>query len=210
MERIKQPLSIRIIYWFTQIIFWLFVLVFVAAIAFNIALLTENLGDTMQLHTALPVEVNYTEKGILEIGAINQEVEFVDAIGKLHFINTNKDLAKWFGGAVVATIGIFLYIFIMFKRFIGNVYRGFVFERFNIRMLKNIAYGLVVLWFFSVVYSALFYYFIAKQLTFEHLEITSKYDDSFGFLLVIALFLWVLSHIFMNGVHLQEEQKLTV
>ena len=209
MKKVKQPLSIKIIYWFTQVTFWIFIVVFVAAIAINIALLTESLGDKMQLHAGLPVEVNYLEKGSLTIGDMNQEVEFVEAIGKLHFINTNKDLAKWFGGTMMVVVIIFLYIFIMFKRFIGNVYRGFVFERFNIRMLKNIAYGLVVLWAFSVVYSALFYYFIAKELAFEQLEISSKYD-SFGGLLVAALFLWVLSHIFMNGVRLQEEQKLTV
>jgi len=209
MKKIKQPLSIKIIYWFTQVTFWIFVVVFVAAIAINIALLTESLGDTMQLHSALPVEVNYSEKGSFSIYGKTQEIEFVEATGKLHYINTNKDLAKWFGGAMMGVVIIFLYIFIMFRRFIGNVYRGFVFERFNIRMLKNIAYGLVVLWFFSIVYSALFYYFIAKELVFEHLEITSKYD-SFGILLVVALFLWVLSHIFMNGVGLQEEQKLTV
>ena len=205
MKKIKQPLSIKIIYWFTQVTFWIFVVVFVAAIAINIALLTESLGDTMQLHSALPVEVNYSEKGSFSIYGKTQEIEFVEATGKLHYINTNKDLAKWFGGAMMGVVIIFLYIFIMFRRFIGNVYRGFVFERFNIRMLKNIAYGLVVLWFFSIVYSALFYYFIAKELVFEHLEITSKYD-SFGILLVVALFLWVLSHIFMNGVRLQEEQ----
>lgn len=209
MKKLSQPLSIKIIYWFTQITFWLFVLVFVAAIALNIAFLTESLGDKMQLHAGLPVEVNYTENGSLTVYGEVQEVEFVAAIGKLHLINTNPELAKWFGGAIMLVVSIFLYIFIMFKRFIGNVYRGFVFERFNIGMLKNIAYGLVGLWFFSVVYSALFYYFIAKELAFEHLEITSKYD-SFWILLVAALFLWVLSHIFMNGVRLQEEQKLTV
>ena len=209
MKKVKQPLSIKIIYWFTQISFWLFVFVYFASIAINIALLTESLGDKMQIHVGVPVDVKYTEKGLLEIEDFVQEVEFVEAIGKLHLINTNPQLAKWFGGALMIVVSISLYIFIMVKRFVGNVYRGFVFERFNIRMLKNIAYGLVVLWFFSVIYSALFYYFIAKELVFEHLEITEKYD-SFGILLVAALFLWVLSHIFMNGVRLQEEQKLTV
>lgn len=209
MNKIKQPLSIKIIYWFTQISFWLFVLVFVLAVVLNIALLTESLGDEMQLHAGLPIDIKYTEKGSFDIYGEVQEVEFVEATGKLHFINTNQKLAKWFGGAMMSVVIIFMYIFIMFRRFIGNVYRGFVFERFNIRMLKNIAYGLVALWVFSNVYTGLLYYFIAKELTFEHLKITGDYN-SYGLLLVAALFLWVLSHIFMNGVRLQEEQKLTV
>jgi hypothetical protein len=52
-------------------------------------------------------------------------------------------------------------------------------------------------------------YYVAKNLTFEHLEITSSYE-SFDFILVAALMIWVLSHIFMNGVRLKEEQTLTV
>ena len=157
----------------------------------------------------LPVEVNYTETGLLTIGNINQEVEFVDAIGKLHLIDTSPELAKWFAGVLMGMVVVFLYIFIMFRRFIGNVYRGLVFERFNIRMLQNIAYGLAALWIFSAVYSSLFYFYVAKNLTFEHLEVSGSFE-SYDFILIAALMLWVLSHIFMHGVRLQEDQKLTV
>ena len=132
----KKPLSIRIIYWFTQVVFWLFMLVLVLTIGLNAAFLTEMLGDKMQLHAGLPVEVSYTEKGTLEVFGQMQEVEFVEAIGKIHFINTNPDLAKWFGAALMVIVIISLYILVMFRRFIGNVYRGYIFEEFNIRMLK--------------------------------------------------------------------------
>ena len=209
MKNIKQPLSIKVIYWLTQVAFWLFVFVFVASIVFTIALLTESVGDKMQLHTGLPVDVKYTEKGIFYVYNEVQEVEFVEAIGKLHFINTNQKLAKWFGGSLMVIVIIFMYIFIMIKRFIRNVYHGLIFERFNIRMLKNIAYGLIAIWLFMNIYSRLFYYFIAKKISFEHLEITGEFN-SYGLILVVALLLWVLSHIFMVGVKLREEQNLTV
>jgi hypothetical protein len=163
----------------------------------------------MQIHAALPIEVKYTEQGLLTIGNIRQEVEFVGAIGKLHLINTRPELAKWFAGVLMGMVVVFLYIFIMFRRFIGNVYRGIVFERFNIRMLQNIAYGLAALWIFSAVYSSLFYFYVAKNLTFEHLEVSGSFE-SYDFILIAALMLWVLSHIFMHGVRLQEDQKLTV
>ena len=106
MKSGKKPLSIKIIYWLTQITFWLVVLVFFAAIAINVALQAELFGDDMQLHTVLPVQVNYTEKGTLHIDQAVQEVAFVEAIGKLHFINTNEYLAKWFG--VVLLVAIFI------------------------------------------------------------------------------------------------------
>ena len=209
MKKKKKPLSIRIIYWLTQITFWLFVLVFIGAIALNVGIQAELFGDDMQLHVGLPVEVNYTESGMLYLNDMYQEVEFVEATGKLHLIDTNKQLAKWFGGAVLGVVIVFLYIFILFKNFIGNVYRGIIFERYNIRMLKKMAYGLAGLWLFTILYSQLFYYLIARQIEFEHLEISSEIS-SFGGILLSALFLWVLSHIFMTGVKLREEQELTV
>jgi hypothetical protein len=97
----------------------------------------------------------------------------------------------------------------MFRRFIGNVYRGLVFERFNIRMLQHIAYGLVAMWVFDKVYSGLFYYFIAKNLSFEHLEITGKFESS-SFMLIAVLLLWVLSHILCMVFVFRKIKKLTV
>ncbi len=209
METRKNPLSIRIIYWLTQISFWLFVAVFIGAFAFNIALQLELLGDKMQIHAGLMSEVKYTEKGSLYLFGQNQEVEFVEGTGKVHFINTNVVIAKWIGGLMLGIVSIFLYIFLMFKRFIGNVYRGDIFERFNIQMLQKMAYGLAGLWFFMIIYSRLFYYVVAKHIEFEHLEITGEME-SYSYVLFIALFLWVLSHIFMTGVKLKDEQNLTV
>jgi len=209
METRKNSLSIRIIYWLTQISFWLFVAVFIGAFAFNIALQLELLGDKMQIHAGLMSEVKYTEKGSLYLFGQNQEVEFVEGTGKVHFINTNVVIAKWIGGLMLGIVSIFLYIFLMFKRFIGNVYRGDIFERFNIQMLQKMAYGLAGLWFFMIIYSRLFYYVVAKHIEFEHLEITGEME-SYSYVLFIALFLWVLSHIFMTGVKLKDEQNLTV
>ena len=40
---------------------------------------------------------------------ISQEVEFVEATGKIHFINTNKLIAKWLGLAMLCVVIIFLY-----------------------------------------------------------------------------------------------------
>ena len=163
----------------------------------------------MQIHAGLMSEVKYTEKGSLYLFGQNQEVEFVEGTGKIHFINTNVVIAKWIGGLMLGIVSIFLYIFLMFKRFIGNVYRGDIFERFNIQMLQKMAYGLAGLWFFMIIYSRLFYYVVAKHIEFEHLEITGEME-SYSYVLFIALFLWVLSHIFMTGVKLKDEQNLTV
>ncbi|NOX85677.1 MAG: DUF2975 domain-containing protein [Chlorobi bacterium] len=209
MNKNKKPLSIRIIYWSTEVVFWLFLMVLVLSVGINIAFFSEAFGDKMQLSAALPVEVNYTEKGTMDIFGEPQEIEFTDALGKIHFIDTNPDMAKVFGVALLIVVIISLYIFVNFRRFIGNVYRGYIFEPFNIQMLKNMAYGLVIFWIFDVIYKGVFYYLFVRNIEFKHLEITGNFSSD-GILLVIALFLWMLSHIFMIGVKLQKEQELTV
>lgn len=209
MNTNKKPLSIRIIYWSTEVVFWLFLVVLVLTIGLNIAFFSEAFGDKMQLHTALPVEMNYTEKGTMDVFGQQQEIEFVEALGKIHFINTNPDMAKIFGVALLIVVMISLYIFVNFRRFIGNVYRGYIFERFNIQMLKNMAYGLVAFWIFDLIYKGAFYYLFVRSMEFKHLVITGNFSSN-GILLVVAIFLWMLSHIFMTGVKLQKEQELTV
>lgn len=209
MEKRKKPLSIKIIYWLTEIIFWSNLVIFIGAIILNIGLQTELFGHDMQIHASTPVEFNYTELGMLNVEHISQEVEFVEATGKIHLIGTQRLIAKWFGLSMLCVLIIFLFILLMFKNFITNVYDGNIFDRYNIRMLKIIAYGLVGIWFFTIIYSRLFYYFIAKQIEFEHLEVTGNFN-SYGGILLAALFLWVLSHIFMYGVKLKEEQDLIV
>lgn len=209
MNTNKKPLSIKIIYWLTQVVFWLFITALVLVIGLNVAIYLEVFGDKMQLHAAMPVEVSYTNPGTLEVFGVSQQVEFVEAFGKIHFINTNPGLAKVFSSAVLIVVIIGLYIFTMFRRFIGNVYRGFIFEEYNIQMLKKMSYGLVVLWLFDIIYKPIFYYLIVKNIEFEHLKFTENFDTN-AVILLIALMLWVLSHIFIYGVKMRKEQELTV
>ena len=209
MNKNKKPLSIRIIYRVTEVVFWLFLLVLVLSVGLNIAFFSEAFGDKMQLHIALPVKVNYTEKGTMDVFGQLQEIEFVEGLGKIHLIDTNPDMAKVFGVAMLMVVIITMYIFVNFWRFIGNVYRGYIFEPFNIRMLKNMAYGLVAFWAFDLIYKAVFYYLFVRNMKFEHLEITGEFSSNWV-LLLVALFLWMLSHIFLMGVKLQKEQELTV
>lgn len=53
------------------------------------------------------------------------------------------------------------------------------------------------------------YQTIAKHIEFKYVEIVEDFPNFAG-LLMAALFIWVLSHIFMTGVKLQDEQNLTV
>ena len=209
MVLIKPPLSIRIIYWLSNIVLGLLTLVFFAAIVFNILFYTDFFGDNMQLHTTLPVKVDFLEKGNLYLNGQIVQVELVEAASRIHFINTPNFISKKVGIAVLFVVLFGLSLTWLFRTFIKNVKDGETFTVNNILLLQKLAYTLVALWLFTVIYMRLAYYYIAKNLEFEHVLITDDIPNYTG-ILVAALFLWVLAHIFITGVKLQEEQDLTI
>ena len=96
-----------------------------------------------------------------------------------------------------------------FRKFISRVKKGIIFTQNNIFSLKKIAYGLVALWIFTNVYFRIANYYIAANLSFEQVRITNETPYYSG-ILFLALFIWVIAHIFITGLKIKEEQDLTV
>lgn len=209
MENRKTPLSFNIIYWLMNIITGLFVVVMLAVIAANILLYTDFFGNDLQLHVQLPGQVNFLETGILPMAGNDIKVELVEATARIHFFNTPVFIARKFGLVLLAVMIIGLIILWTFRQFVANVRKGDIFSIDNIYRLQRISYALVAFWFLMIIYPRISYYFISARLQFENVEILSEFDNYPGILLA-ALFIWVLSHIFIRGVKLQEEQDLTV
>lgn len=209
MKTSKTPLSINVIYWITEFIYYMFIIICGAAVVFNVMLYTEFFGNDLQLHTRFPVKVNILETGSLYLSGTNINVELVEGVTKIHFINTPLFLARWIGTALMLACFIILYTAFSFRKFVSNVKKRVIFVEDNIQHLKNMAYSLLALWFFTIVYMRILFQVIGSKLEFEHVAITEDYPNFAG-ILMAALFIWILSHIFMTGVKLQEEQNLTV
>ncbi|PLX02641.1 MAG: hypothetical protein C0595_10255 [Marinilabiliales bacterium] len=210
MEKVTQPLSIRIIYWFTTVIFWLFSLVGLLAIIFAIGMIT-GLLDNLQLHVGIPVAIDIVEKGTLDLNLYSKyiSVEFVDMIGKAHFVDTPLIIGQIYGVFMIIMVLFVFFIIWEFRLFISNIYQGKYFDYFNINHLKRISYTLVAIWVFVAIYGYFQYFFIVLNLNFETLEFTMNVQ-TYPSILMFALFIWVLSHIFMKGLELENENKLTI
>ena len=209
METLKTPLSIKILYWLSNVIMVLFVIICTATILFNILLYTDFFGNDLQLHTQFPVEVSFLETGNLELEKGNIKVELVDATSKIHFFNTPTYLAKRFGLVIIFVMSLGFYLTWLLRKFLKNIKNGIIFEIKNLSILKQMAYGIFGLWLFTIIYSRIFYYYIAKNIVFENIEISEQLSSYPG-MLMLAIFIWVLSHIFITGVKLQKEQNLTI
>ncbi len=210
METLKKPLSIKVIYWITNITFWIYVAVTLLAFILVAVLLFSEL-EFLQLHVGIPVEVNVIEKGTLDLNMLSSlaNVKLVEMTGNVHFIDTPPEVGRVYGVIIFSIVILFLYIFLIFKRFIGNVYDGLYFDLRNISLLKRISYALVIIWIYLVFYAYFQYYFLVINMNFDTVEFTSDVN-TYPVILVVALIIWVLSHVFMKGCELQEEHNSTI
>jgi len=210
MQTLKKPLSIKVIYWITNITFWLYAAISVLALALVVVLLLGILND-LQLHVGIPVAFNVVEQGTLDLNLSSTyiDVEMVEMYGKVHFVDTPVAVGRVYSVFILTIVTIFFYIFYTFRRFINNVYHGKYFDFDNIALLKRISYALVATWIFTAFNAYFQYFFLVSNMQFSSLESTGNVQ-TYPAILLIALFIWVLSHIFMKGCELQDENKLTV
>lgn len=209
MEEKKTPTSFHVIYWIMNIITGLFALVCIGVIVFYVMSWTDFFGDDLQLHVDLPGQVNFIESGTMQYAEGEINVELVEANSKIHFVNTPMSLARKFTYMLMGVCAFMFYILWTFRQFVANVRSGEVFTINNILMLQNISYVLVGFWVYVIVTRRVTYYLVTSRLGFENVEIISEFNY-YPWILMSALFLWVLSHIFMRGLRLREEQDLTI
>lgn len=208
METKKTPQSVKIIYWITQGLFWLFSVSAILAVFFAIALLFNLLQD-VKLNIGLPVEAHLVESGTYQVGSELSEVKLKEMIGKLEFEKVPSDLKRLYGFYMIIALCITFYLFLTFRNFIIQVYKGLYFDRKNIMLLKRIAYGLLGMWIFIVFYGYFQYFVLVKNLQFESVEFMGKVE-TYPAVLISALLVWVLSHIFQKGVEIETENELTI
>lgn len=209
MNTLKSHASIHIIYWITNVLFWVFSAAALFGIIMAIAILFNSFGNDLNLHVGLPTSFNVIEKGQLSIGESHTYVRLIEASGKINFVETPPQLRIIYSIFMFLIVGISYYLFLMFKRFVKNVYKGIAFNKSNIQLLKKISYGIVIFWVMLTTYTLIQYFIIARHLQFNSIEMSGNIEF-YPWILIVALFLWVLSHIFMHGSQLEEEANLTI
>lgn len=205
----KAPLSIRILYWLTNIVFWLMILVATAIFVFNLVLLTDIFGEDVQLRVKMPVPIEVVEDGSVSLPNGELTVRIEEAYGNLYLVDTPIFVTRIVARILFVMIMLGLYMIWRFKQFIGNIKNGVVFETENINNLKQIAYGLLALWITIKIYMEVVYQTFVKYLDFDSIIIGHQRYEMNNTLLA-ALALWALAHILMKGVEMKKEQELTI
>ena len=205
----KAPLSIRILYWLTNVVFWLMIIISIVVFVVNLVLLTDFFTEDMQLRVQMPVPIEVVEDGSVSLPNGDLTVRLEEAYGKLHLVDTPIFITRIVVRIIFVMVILGLYMNWRFKQFITNVKNGVVFERVNINNLKQIAYGLLALWITTLVYMEVVYQMFVKYIQFDSIIIGyERYEMNNT--LIAALALWALAHILMKGVEMKKEQELTI
>ena len=205
----KSPLSIRIIYILTSIVYYLSALVAVLGVILAFAILFGLLDDDLQLHIDMPVEVNIEEVGSAYFKGQKMDVQIVDAIGKVHLIDTPSGLARRLAIPMLIAFPALFWLIFLLHRFMRNVSEGRIFIKRNFQLLRMLGYSMAGLWLVTVVYMQILKHTIIHSFTFQQIEITDS-NRWFAGLFMGALFTLALSHIFLKGMQLEEEKELTI
>ena len=206
----KTPLSIRVIYILTSVVYYLTIFASSFGIIFALGLITGFWGDDVQLHTEMPFKANVIETGEVMFLGREVKVELVEASGKFHYIDTPPFVARIHAIPMFVIFPLMFWIVYLFHRFVRNVSEGRIFTERNFRLLRKLGFSLGVLWIFAVVYMNVMKYVFFGELSFNTVGFSSKGGNWFAGVLIGALFTLVLSHIFLQGLKLQEENELTI
>ncbi len=202
METKKTLLSIRIIYWVTGISLWIAIMLSLLLIVSNTLLFSGIVKGNDIYSKNIHIKVSNT--GHVHPDNLNLKLRWVNTTNYSNLINFNNFFAKKAAPFLLIYFLIFTYLLWIFNKFIHNVKEGNTFTVQNIFLLKRISYVLVGYWcvvFVSVQFAN--YYFT------NHLE-TYKIFLSTEHLLWDALFIWIIAHIFISGLKLQQEKDLTI
>jgi len=210
METKKAPLSIRIIYWVTNISFWLFVFLSFGLLVNSISIYTSTKTSVMDFGRYLPINIGMQVTGHLDLNNQSTILKFTTFPDIVEVINPPRFIIKNIVLINLFMLLILTYVFWIFRKFIKNVKNGDIFSIKNISLLKRISYVLIFSWSIKIIYSQFVHFYITDHLLLDHVQMISGKVNLHIITLWVALFIWVLAHIFITGLKLQQEKDLTI
>jgi len=205
----KSPLSIRILYWLSNIVFWLMILIAIIVFIANLIFLTDVNEVNFQLRIQMPVPIEVVENGTMYLEDGAHPVRIEQAYGKLYLVDTPFFITKIIARILFVVLMLGLFMAWRFKQLVTNLKNGLFFVKENVLGIKQIAYGLLALWISTRVYMEILTHSLVKHLKFDSIIIGTQAAD-FDYMVQAALVLWVMAHVFGKGIELKDYKDLTI
>ena len=208
LKQMKTPLSIRILYWLTNIVFWLMILIATIVFIMNLIFLTD-VDVNFQLRVQMPLPIEVVEDGRMHLADGVETVRIEEAFGKLYLVDTPFFITKIIARILFVVLMLGLFMTWRFKQLTTNLKNGLFFVIENVLFIKQVAYGLLALWLTTRVYMEVVNRLLIKVVEFDTVIIGNQRAD-YDFMLQLALGLWVMAHVFGKGIELKDYKDLTI
>lgn len=205
----STPLSVRVLHFLTQFSFWAITVLTAATLVFNTWITFTDVDLDAQLNIAMPFSFDVVETGTLTYDGIEKEVNISEAFGKIELVDTPYPITKIVARSLLIVLLFFLYMMHKARGFMKAIKKGDYFNPYNFLKLKQFASALFA---FAIFYQGYFVYlgqFVLKDLQFESIKISYELREISG-LLLTALIIWVISHVFQRGARMQRELDRTI
>lgn len=202
----KTPLSIRIIDMVTRTIYVLTIILCLGTIFFSFSFSTGIFADKLNMTIRLPVKSDEVQKGSVQFYGHEMEIDYKHAVGEVDSKDAPKAVARTFSVLILTTSAFAVFIMHLFCRFVSNVKNGVVFEIENIKLLRKLGFTLLGLYFFLLIGVQ----FWIHSFNTEEINPRLSIDGSQLSVLLSALFIIMISQIFLRGLEIQKENKLTI
>lgn len=208
----KSPLSVRLLYWFATIGFYLMISIQILVIVLFVGRAAGVVPiNDLQLRVQLPMKFDVEEQGAVHYGGNVHLVYLEEASSKIYFVDTPDFVSNFGIVSMLVAITLFVVMLHKFRAILGNVRVKQVFVHANIKHLKTLAYLLVAFWLFTVGYMYFAFYWIHDKVGFETVQMTNNLGlNGYSWMLFTELVIWILAQIFGYGVQLKEESDLTI
>ena len=138
MEKVKRPISVKIIFWITEIAFWLMTASFSFMVIGCIVVLLGWQPPDMNLHVKAPFTFTVESCGVIDSYKGDLPIRLVEQSGSMHFIDTPLFVTRYFAASIIIVMVVFFFIIFPFRNLIRNVYHGVYFDMKNVNYLRNI------------------------------------------------------------------------
>jgi hypothetical protein len=201
IKTLNTTLSVFIV---ITIIFWFIMFIFFLLSLFSVT------NSYPLLDIVSKIKVGHFVPGLLHLNGNEYQVYYYEAFAKIEFHKYPKPFSDIASGFLLLILIGGIYIAWCFKKIIVNIRSGEFFIFDNVNLLKKTGYGILTIWLAKAGYGIFFYFYIAKNITFENVNVLWDTDLIHLNSLFFGGAMLVLASIFDYGMRLQKDKDLTI
>lgn len=204
----ENPINLRLLYLLTKISYWGLIAIIAIVIFAGIIMLTL---DPQLMKLGFSSDLSHIEEVVYlkADSSIPIKVEFSAESIEIPVKHLDRLTMSYLLLMSLMWLSCMAFIVRYFKMFMRKVLDGQAFHLESISLIKKAAWGLVILEAIELITATIGHYYVQRNFDLGGLE--HKFSWAFpSTVLILALTLWALAHIFQKGKELEDEQKLTV